>query len=429
MPKPEEVATLVVRGREFSDWLTVFIQTRWYDAFPICKFTCAERDQMPQDWTKLQFKPGDSCNIYLGGQLAFTGLLVTRQVAYDAGNHSTMLLGKGWTWWPTRSSIRTKTGSFDGFNFVQVARKVLAPFAVNIKIIGAPNPLPYKRLQNEPGEKVWDFLERIARPRGIVLGSDEQGNFLIIGDHVGSVGSVDETPATFDERFGKFVDDTVLEGAGVPNAQVVDQLIEGVNILRCQCIISVDDIFLDYSVHGQTPASDEQHGAAASEQEASVGGSADRYTSLLTVAEQPVWNLAEIMDRAKNEAEFREATIIDAFITVQGWLRANGDLWRAGDDVYVKTPMAMLDMVMKIASVTQTQDIQSGTLTTLELVPPWLLKDRINFGVFRPGVPQEPGAAKSGPDAFQTPPPPDAPPNPQPQLGEVEIGPLEIQRP
>jgi prophage tail gpP-like protein len=59
---------------------------------------------------------------------------------------------------------------------------VIAPFGVGVKTIGTLNPTPFARLQVEPGEKLWDFLERIARPRGIVMGSDHLGNFLLIGE-------------------------------------------------------------------------------------------------------------------------------------------------------------------------------------------------------------------------------------------------------
>ena len=60
----------------------------------------------------------------------------------------------------------------------------------------------------------------------------------------------------------------------------------------------------------------------------------------------------------------------------QGWLRDGVTLWKPGDNVFVKSPMAMLNMTMKIQNVAFSQDNQNGTITTLDLVPPWLLKDR-----------------------------------------------------
>jgi hypothetical protein len=57
------------------------------------------------------------------------------------------------------------------------------------------------KLQNEKGELIWDFLERIARPRGVVMGSDELGNILLIGNHTGDiVGQLADTCRCADRR-------------------------------------------------------------------------------------------------------------------------------------------------------------------------------------------------------------------------------------
>jgi diketogulonate reductase-like aldo/keto reductase len=53
-------------------------------------------------------------------------------------------------------------------------------------------------------------------------------------------------------------------------------------------------------------------------------------------------------------------------------------LWRAGDNVTVWSPMAVLNnQTLKIQTVTFTQDRNAGTETTLDLVVPWLLNDKI----------------------------------------------------
>ena len=176
--KPEETATIVAGGRRFDDWESVSVQHRWADPNPIFRFTAAERDPIPTLWERLQFVPGDECAIYLGGILAIAGVILLRQTAYDANQHGVMLQGVGVTWYAARGSIMDKDGNFDGQTFEQAARKVIAPFGVGVKTIGTLNATPFKKLQVEPGETLWDFLERIARPRGIVMGSDHRGNLL-----------------------------------------------------------------------------------------------------------------------------------------------------------------------------------------------------------------------------------------------------------
>ena len=357
MPNPDEVATVVVNNLQFNNWKTVWVQHRWAESFALFKFTTADVVEVPPNWELLQFKPRDYCAIYLGGWLTIDGVIKTRQTAYDAMNHEVMLEGVSLTWYAARASVLHPTGNFDDKTFEQVAREVIAPTGVGIKVIGKLDATPFARLSVEKGETIWDFLERIARVRGIILGSDHEGNFLLIGDH-----------------------------AFTPQ----DELIEGVNIKRMNAIIDIEDIYSKYIIDGQTAASDSQHGTDASEQEAEVGGTARFYSPLLTPAEQPVWGKAELQMRAQHEAVWHEGTIIQATVVVQGWMCPSGGPWRAGSNVLVKSPMAMLDMIMKIHIVTFTQDNQSGTQTTLDLVVPWLLKDQGRYMIGQRGVPQIP---------------------------------------
>jgi prophage tail gpP-like protein len=376
VPNPDEVATLVVAGRKWDDWTSVKVEHRYAEAFSFFTFSNVERP------VTVQFKPGDECAIYLGGILAITGVITVRQIAYDANNHGIQLMGKGVTWYASRSSIIDDSGNFDGQTFEQVAKKLIAPFGVGVSVVGKLNDIPFERLQVEPGEKLWDCLERLARPKGIVMGSDHLGNFLLIGDHA---------------------------------TQLDDSLVEGVNILSMKFVISVENIHSDYLVRGQTAASDDNAGAQASQQEGRASGTAHRYSPLLTPAEQPVWSAAEIQDRARNEAVWHEGDIMQAVIGVQGWKRAGGGLWRAGTNVHVRSPMAPLDQQLTIQSAIFSQDSASGTTTTLECVPPFLLRGTSSFNVARAGAPADPityETAKPAAPATSVPePPPEDLPN------------------
>jgi prophage tail gpP-like protein len=358
-----EKAVLIVGNRRFENFESVWVQLRWTEAYPQFRFSTADIVEVPgqpppANWQELQFKPGDECAVYLGGYLAVAGVITVRQTAYDKENKGVQLSGIGVTWYAARASVIHATGNFDGKSFEQVAREVLAPTGISPKVIGTLDATPFARLQVDPGETIWSFLERIARPRGIILGSDNEGHFLLIGDHVG---------------------------------QLTSDLVEGVNILRCQAVISVENIFNDYIIRGQSAASDDMNGPQASEQEAAAGGTALRYSPLLTMAEQPVWSVGELATRAQHEAVWHEGTIVQATITVQGWIRPGTNLlWMTGDDVMVRSPMAMLNQVLKIETVTFTQDRNSGTLTSLDLVAPWLLKDHSDFNLGVPGAPQAP---------------------------------------
>jgi prophage tail gpP-like protein len=360
-----EQAILDVRGQLFTDWESIWLQDGWNESFAYFRFIAAERMPLPADWTLLQFKPGDECTIWLAGQKCLTGYITDRQVSYDKQRHQVQLIGKTRTHWGYKSSVDTPTGSFDGQTLSQVFLTVMAPYPGQPKIIGTVNPIPFEKLQNELGELTWDFLERIARPRGANLGSDRDGNYLLIGDHT----------------FG-----------------VTAELKESINIKACECLISQDYFMMLFELRGQTAGSDENSGSATNEMKCIVNSKATLYSKLITPAEQPVATQGELCDRAYNEAKWHEGTEITANIVVYGWTYDGKHLWAPGADVYVDSPMAMLNMILKIRRVTFEQNDNTGTQTTLELVAPWMLNDHIfNVG---PGVPPAPTANPQG-----TPPP------------------------
>jgi prophage tail gpP-like protein len=228
---PDEIAEIIVAGGakkgagtgSFSDWETVWVQHRWMDAWPIFRFTAAERDPIPTLWERLQIIPTDRVQINLGGKLAITGVVQVRQTAYDGNSHAVSIQGVGVQWYVWRGAILDKKSEFFG-SYVDVAKQVLAPFGVSPVFIGEIDSTPFKNAaHNEPGESVFQFLERLGRSRKVILGADYQGNLLFIGDH---------------------------------DSKLVDDLTEGENILSCQCVISIDNLYDPIVVRGSTGRSD-----------------------------------------------------------------------------------------------------------------------------------------------------------------------------
>lgn len=351
MPVPlSEQCIMTVKGLDFKDWESVWVQCRWAESFPLFRFTMAERD--PPFWAKLQFKPGDMCTISLAGAQAIRGVIESRQVAYEANQHLVELTGVGVSKWAAKSSVDTETGAFENMTFMDIAKKVWEErYGIPVKQIGiVPNWILVPPPQANIGETTWDFLERLARQLGIVLGTDEFGNFQVIGPH------------KYDS---------------------VATLQEGVNILKMQCTITVKETFKKYRVVCSTPGTDQKNMTAASEIHGEADGTAPVESLQITPSENPDATPGECKMRADNEKIWHEGTIIEATVTVQGWTKASGPrpgqggIWKAGEKVTVNSPMAMLNgQEMKIMTVTYTQDNNSGTLTTLDLVMPELLRDQ-----------------------------------------------------
>jgi prophage tail gpP-like protein len=250
------------------------------------------------------------------------------------------------TVWGYKSSVNSKTGSFDNMDFEAIARKVLAPYLgqVGIVIKGVLDPLPFDGVQNQIGESNWDFLENLARQRGIVLGSDVYGNYVFIGKRA-------TTP--------------------------VATLQEGNNIKSLNVTINIDDQYVIYRAVGQSRAgSNGVSGGDAGQEEASAGGSGCKISILTTPIEHPVLP-GEVQDRVDNEAKWREGARVTITAIVHGWLNPDtDDLWQVGDSVTINSPMIPMNgdkMCIQRATFEQNRNI--GTQTTLDLVMPWMLND------------------------------------------------------
>jgi prophage tail gpP-like protein len=341
---------LIVGGFRFEDWESVWLQHKLLDGYAQFRFTAAERDPIPDWWERLQFKPQDECAIYLGGLLALTGMILIRQTAYAHNQHGVTLQGVTDTWAAARSSIIDKESQFEG-GFVDVARKVLAPTGVGMEVLGKIDGTPFKPpAKNEPGETIFSFLDKLARDRKVIITSDRYGNFVFIGEK---------------------------------EAANQDTLIEGFNILKMQCVISVVKAYSDFTTRANRPSgkdSDEGTPKDRAEQEAKAGGTLKRYSPLLTIMEHPVWTPHEVALRNATEVMWNSGQQIEATITVQGWFTSAGRLWEAGREVMVKSPMAMLNEALTIETVTFTQDSASGSLTTLVCKNPKALNTTSDFG-------------------------------------------------
>jgi prophage tail gpP-like protein len=357
MPEQSEIATLTVNDQEFSDWETVWIQTNFTDSYSQFRFTCAEREPPAN-----QFKPGDECRITLGNKTAITGVILVRQVAADENSHAVMLQGVSLTWFAGRGSVLSKTGRFDDMSFEQIAEKVLEPTGVKYKPVGKIDDKKFKMVQVHPGEKIFDFLERIGRERKIIIAADKEGKYLWVGEH---------------------------------DAENVGSLKEGVNIKSLQCVISQVANHSEYIIRASCPAHDDKKYREAAHQEARGKGGIKRYSPLLTPIEHPVWTDDEVVRRCEMEQMWHEGQEIQITAVVQGWFTESGDLWEAGKDVNFESKMCMINDVLKIQTVTFTQDSRSGSLTTLLCVSPWSLNGKKGFAIR--GGPEKPKIDKSAP--------------------------------
>jgi prophage tail gpP-like protein len=335
----KDVATLLVRGELFTNWTSVRVEQKVAEAFPTFMFECTEQVKVPLVVEALQFVPGDIVAVFVGGVQAVFGYIQERHVAYDATSHGVKLVGVGDTFDLTNSMVPlTNLGGHDGQGWLALAASLSAHLGIAIIPKGAVDNAPFENIQVQPGETIMSILERYAKMRNIVIGSNATGGLLAIGEHP---------------------------------AFPTGNLIEGNNILRANCVNRDQNVYRKLFAVGQNKGGDGASGDSENKQQAELDGTSTRNRHMVTVADVADTQHG-VQRRVMMEKVFTEGSKIEAQITVQGWFKDNNqsnDVWRAGEYYQVESPSLILHEVLGCNQCVYEQN-ENGTTTTLSMVDP-----------------------------------------------------------
>jgi len=345
----KEIITLEVRGGLFTNWTTVHVEQLVTKPFPTFQFECTEEADIPLRWDALQFVPGDIVRVYVGGVPAVFGYIVERHVGYDSKQHGVRLIGCGDTVDLTNSSVPIdKLDGHDGKSWSALARDLMAHLGIKLKEHGAVDNTPFENIQIQPGERIMEALERYARMRNIVIGSNANGGLLAIGEN---------------------------------SASPSGNLVEGQNILRANAVVRDQMVYKKIFVIGQSNGSNKAYGDSQNKQIATEDGTSTRNRHQVIPAELAD-DMHGIKRRAMMEKVFTEGSFIEAQVTVQGWFKDNNqsdDVWKAGEYYTVTSPMLIMNgMTLGCAGCVYEQN-NGGSTTTLNLVQPIHMNGKLNF--------------------------------------------------
>ena len=339
--KPQEVAEISLKGMRFRDWESVQVKLAEGESNNTFRLTVSEGKPLSSKFADLQIRPGDHCSITLAGVLAITGYVETRTVAYTAEQHGIEIIGVSHTKALADGAAMTKNGNeFRDKAWKPIADEVAKPVKVVAKT-ALPNK-PFRRASIPPGMSKFDFLEMLARQRGITMGTDKEGNLTA---RVQWTGGGDMLVEGYNILEGR--ETMTIKAGGGPNDTVSQE--PGYDLRRS----------IAQGTHGNK---------SSSTSNVSTGGK-----GVPAVNRQPAEHAGDQEDtkmRNKMESQQRGAEQLQVTIVVQGWLRPSGGLWTPGEKVHVKSPMLIVDESLDLVSATFTQDNKSGTRTTLELKRP-----------------------------------------------------------
>jgi prophage tail gpP-like protein len=340
---------LRVNGREYGGWKTMRV-TRGIEAIAgSFDVSVSEKWNGQSDpWPIIE---EDEVVVAIGGETVLTGWVDKRSITIGADEHSFQVSGRDKAGALVDCSAllndngsskakKKRSWEFANVPLLTLAKKLGAVHGVDV-VLDPPDlslPAPAKKLSVEPGDTMFEVLDRACRLVGVLPVSDGTGGIKLMRPGTG---------------------------------RAHDALIEGQNIKTGSAAYDATGRFRTYEVHGQHPGTDQFSGVAA----AAVSAEADdlnvrRDTRVLLVRAENALTVEYAKARAQWEAIVRAAKANSLEVVVVGWRQGNGDLWPFNKLVSMKSSRLGVDGDMLITQVEFSADPGTGKLTRLSLKPP-----------------------------------------------------------
>ena len=322
--------TLTVGGQRYSGW-TQLQMTRGI-AQIAGGYELSVTERWPGLSTPRPIKPGLVAVVAIGGQTIIRGYIDVVAPNYDAQSHTLTVSGRDATGDLVDCAAIHKPGTWRNRTLAQIASDLTDPFGVPLKVetdVGKPFPT----WSIEPGEKVVDNLDRMARQRGVLLMSDGLGHLLIT-------------------QPGQY--------------QAPVALVLGKNIMSARGHASCEERFSKYIVQAQQLGDDDISGAdAAGPSGSAIDPGVTRYRPTVIMSEDQA-DAAGCKVRAAWQRTVRAAKARSIVYTVGGWL-AEGKPWQPNALVAVQDSFMGINDTRLIAQVDFFLDDQ-GERTELTVV-------------------------------------------------------------
>ncbi len=295
-------------------------------------------------------RPGAPCSVALDGEKVLTGYVDTVAPSFDAKSHSLAVNGRSRVADLVDNSAEFAGGQFSGMTLGQIAAALAKPFGITVRsdqpAIASGAGAPFETVKLNPGETVFEVLEKLARHLSLVLTDNAQGDLVI----------------------------TAAARARADTA-LVESAAAGGNILAARGRFSVSGRHSSYRVLGQRKGLDSltEKQAAQVEGIARDPGVAElRHRPLVLQSATPLTpGLAGRL--ARHEAAVRYGRAAAVEVTLRGWRQgANGTagrLWVPNEIARLEAPRLALARDMLIVAVTYSMG-KGGMQTHLSLARP-----------------------------------------------------------
>ncbi len=278
---------------------------------------------------------GDECQILINGNPVITGFVDDVDLEIGPTSKSIAITGRDKTCDLVDCSADIPQSQFNKINLTTIAQTLASKFGINV-VTEATVGAAIENATMQVGESVFEFLDKLARTRGVLLTSDGLGNLVIT------------RPGTSRSRTA---------------------LVLGQNMISGSKKDSGSDRFSAYKVKAQANLGMQIQNTP--ETDFVVQGTAKdlgvkRYRPKVIQSEANATN-AEAIVRAQWEAKTRASRGEIASAVVRGWTQSDGSLWRPNQIVKVSAQWLNLSEERLISEVTYKLSSSGGSVSTLTL--------------------------------------------------------------
>jgi prophage tail gpP-like protein len=353
--------TLLTGGREFTGWQGLSL-SRSTEAVPN-SFTILATDPFPRDAALLFVKPGDTCQVLLGGDVVITGYVDRVAPTIGPAEHSLRIMGRGKCQDLVDCSAVINSMQISAASAAKLIADLAAPFGISVSAPNGPGPM-IPQFNVNLGETPWDIIEQVARYSALLPYEDANGNL-------------------------------VLAQAG--SAEMASGFVEGYNIEGARTSFSMDQRFSRYTAVLQNTESLSDIGSGGNLQGICEDKGVPRFRPRIIVSEQNQNGQYIAMQRAQWEMARRYGRSQMVSITCDSWRDGAGMLWQPNWLAPVDVPSCKLANVSwVIVNVNYTRD-EDGSRATLALMPrAALLPEPTVLQLYDWQVGQELAAGQSG---------------------------------
>jgi prophage tail gpP-like protein len=333
-PIDDDEIALLVGGVLYSGWTEVSVTRSLEAASGSFSVTLTER--WPGQTTQWPIFVGSAVQVYIGQDLVISGWVDDVDVNLTASDHSISVSGRDKTADIIDCSAVNRPGEWHGKKVEAIAQELCNPFGVTVRAdVSTGAALDTFTLQ--PGEKVFEAIERAIKKKGLMLTSDTNG--ALIFTHSGST------------RYSS-------------------KLKEGENLIEVSGKFSGRDRYSKYIVEAQSDG----YGESQKQIQSTVDDKGvERYRPLSIMAEDQE-TAADAKRRAKWEASVRAARASVFTATVQGWRLGNEGIWKTNRIIAIEAPSARASGDVLIESINFLRGA-AGTTTALTLKRPDAFKE------------------------------------------------------